>query len=121
MGIQLDEDAKKVTCKCFNLDGEYVCFREDFVGALSDKQEGDFCTKDSFTGALSKEGLEAMRPEYIANLKLFSNAVEEASTRYHERKLHDLDSWYGTMKEVLDEMHHEQTKPKKATKKKAKT
>jgi len=47
MGIVVNEqEAKSTSCKCFKLsDKELLCFSKGIVGALSDEQEKQYCTR----------------------------------------------------------------------------
>ena len=45
------KEAKKTSCKCYEVNGELLCTSEGIVGKLTDSQEEKFCTEKVVKGA----------------------------------------------------------------------
>jgi hypothetical protein len=92
MGIVVDEiKAKSTSCECYKLDGELLCWSEGIIGALSDKQEEQFCTT---------KNIKPAPKELKRRINDFTEAIHNAQKRYAKEDK-DIKKWLQIVSEEM--------------------
>jgi hypothetical protein len=114
MGVVIRSPAsrkiEKDDCRCFILGKDnYLCFRRNFTGALSDDQEQKYCTAKSFEpekkGGFAKEVDSEESQNILRTIGMFTKGVKVAKKEYEESGQRSIPYWQNVVKHKVDDVY----------------
>jgi hypothetical protein len=130
MGVEIRKTIKEGDCTCFLFPHKkagksvHLCFHKGILGAMSDEQEGKYCTPRSFIPKqeggvaldIRSEKVQAM----VAAMKGFGQASSNARSKYQAKVEddgeRDMDAWRETVGKEVSSHAPKKEKPRKLTK-----
>lgn len=118
MGVVVRSPANKkidrADCKCFllarhkNEEGNFLCFREGVVGALTNDQEKKLCTERSFLteekGGLAKDSKSEEVRNILRTVERFSKGVHAAVKVYDDSGQKDIPFWRNVVRNEVNKL-----------------
>lgn len=101
---------EKDDCRCFTLEkNNFLCFRKNFTGALTDEQEQKYCTPKSFlsekSGGFAKDVDSEESKSILRTIGMFTKGVKVAKKEYEESGQRSIPYWQNVVKHKVDEVY----------------